>query len=294
MRSPRRILVATDFSAAADRALDTALDIAARSQAEVHLVHALALPSLYYAPYHILLPNGFDAEARKRAQEQLAEREERVRATGCTGGSHLGIVPAPWCIAERARELRADLVVIGSRGHTGLKRFALGSVAEATVKRSPVSVLTVRGEGDADLPKVIVVGVDFSPHSEEAVALAADWARNFSASLYLVHGFHPPLIGVTRYEVPIPDMWTQLARDDARRRLTALAAGLTDIDLKIEVLSDAPDVALDAVAERVHADLIVTGSRGLGGVKHALLGSVAERTLRHAPCSVLTVKGKLG
>ena len=294
MRSPRRILVATDFSAAADRALDTALDIAARSQAEVHLVHALALPSHYYAPYDISLPNDFDAEARKHAQQQLAEREERVRAAGSTGGSHLGSAPAAWCIAERAQELGADLVVIGSRGHTGLKRFALGSVAEATVKRSPVSVLTVRGEGDADLPKVIVVGVDFSAHSEEAVALAFDWARNFSAELHLVHGFHPPLTGVTRYEVPIPVLWTQLARDDAHRRLTALAAGLTDIDVKTEVLSDAPDVALDAVAERVRADLIVTGSRGLGGVKHALLGSVAERTLRHAPCSVLTVKGKLG
>jgi nucleotide-binding universal stress UspA family protein len=292
MRNPSKILVATDFSASAERALDTALEIAARSLGEVHLVHALELPSLLYAPYDISLPNEFDAEARRQAEEKLAAGEARVRARGLVGASHLGSAPSARCVAERANEIGADLVVVGSRGRTGWKRLLLGSVAELTVKESPVSVLTVRGEGHAELPRVIVAGVDFSASSEEAVALAADWARTFGAQLHLVHGVPLVVPYVGPYEASFPEAVVESVQREASERLEALAKRFSGVDVKTALRSEAPFAALDNEAARVHADLIVTGSRGLGGIKHAVLGSVAERTLRHAPCSVLTVKGK--
>jgi nucleotide-binding universal stress UspA family protein len=162
------------------------------------------------------------------------------------------------------------------------------------VQQSPVSVLTVRGEGHAETPKVIVVGVDFSPHAEKAIAVAADWARAFGAQLHLVNGLELTMPFLAPYEVTVPDALIDESYADARKRLAAIAETLRDIDVHTTVLSAAPHDALDTVAARVKADLIVTGSRGLRGLKHALLGSVAERTLRHAPCSVLTVKSEIG
>ncbi len=294
MQAPQKILVATDFSGSAERALDVALAIAERVKAEVHLVHALEVPRPAFTPYAVTIPDEFVGAARKSALHQLEAAHARVRARGCSGSFALGVMPAGLCVAGRAREVGADLVVAGSRGNTGLKRLLLGSVAELTVKESPVSVLIVRGEGKPELPRVIVVGVDFSPHSEAAVALAADWARAFKAQLHLVNGLELTMPFVTPYEVTVPDALIDASYAEASKRLSALAEKLTDLAVQTSVISAAAHGALDTVAARVKADLIITGSRGLGGLKHALLGSVAERTLRHAPCSVLIVKAKIG
>jgi nucleotide-binding universal stress UspA family protein len=294
VKSPRKILVGTDFSAGAGRALDAALAIARPAHAEVHLVHALEIPLPMFEPYAVALPPELIGAARKTSQDKLASASERVRGAGLTGTVHLGEAPASLCVAERAKALGADLVVIGTHGHTGFKRFLLGSVAERTVKESPVSVLTVKGDGHAEAPKTIVVGVDFSPHSQEALELAADWARAFGATLHLVHGLELRMPFVTPYEVSVPDALIDAAYAEGRKRLDALAARLSGVDVRTELASAPAHAALGGVAERVRADLIVTGSRGLGGIKHAVLGSVAERTLRHAPCSVLTVKSPIG
>jgi nucleotide-binding universal stress UspA family protein len=294
VKSPRKILVATDFSAGAERALDTALALAAPAKGEVHVVHALEIPLPMFEPYAVALPPELIGAARKTAQEKLAAAGEKVRARGLTGTTFLGEVPASMCVAERAKAIGADLAVIGTHGHTGFKRFLLGSVAERTVKESPVSVLTVKGEGRAEAPKTIVIGVDFSKHSQEAVELAADWARAFGATLYLVHGLELRMPFVTPYEVSVPDALIDAAYAEGKKRLQELAGKLTGVNVRTELASAPAHAALDGVAERVRADLIVTGSRGLGGIKHAVLGSVAERTLRHAPCSVLTVKSHIG
>lgn len=294
MKSPRKILVGTDFSAGAERALDVALAIAKPGGAEVHVVHALEIPLPMFEPYAVALPPELIGAARKTAQDKLAAAQAKIRAKGLSGTTHLGEAPASMCVAERAKEIAADLVVIGTHGHTGFKRFLLGSVAERTVKESPVSVLTVKGEGRADAPKTIVVGVDFSRHSEAAVALAADWARAFGATLHLVHGLELRMPFVTPYEVSVPDALIDAAYAEGRKRLDSLAAQLSGVNVRTDLASAPAHAALDGVAERLRADLIVTGSRGLGGLKHAVLGSVAERTLRHAPCSVLTVKSEIG
>ena len=294
MRTPRKIVVATDFSASAERALDVALAIAQHGSAEIHLVHALEVPRAVLSPYAMAIPDDLIAGARDAARKRLEAAAARVRARGFAVTTTLGSVPASASLAGVAKEVGADLVVVGSRGHTGLKRLALGSVAELTVKESPVSVLTVRGEGHAEAPKVIVVGVDFSAPADRAVELAADWARAFGAQLHLVNGLELTMPFIAPYEVTVPNEVLDKSYAEAVKRLKEIAAKLTGVDVHTSVVSAAAHDALDTVAERVKADLIVTGSRGLRGLKHALLGSVAERTLRHAPCSVLTVKAEVG
>jgi nucleotide-binding universal stress UspA family protein len=161
MTTPRRILVATDFSEPAGRAFDAALALAARTQAELHLVHALEVALPLFEPYAVVLPADWVGEARRLAQEKLEKAHAAVRARGLSGTTHLGDVPAAHAIADRARTLGADLLVVGTHGHTGLKHVLLGSVAERTVEYAPCAVWTVKGSA-ADSPRTIVVGTDFS------------------------------------------------------------------------------------------------------------------------------------
>lgn len=289
MEGPKRILVATDFSEQAGRALDAALALATHTKGELHLVHALEVALPLFEPYAVVLPADWVGEARRLAQQKLEQAQAVVRARGLTGTIHLGDVPAAHAIAERARALGADLVVLGTHGHTGLKHVLLGSVAERTVEHAPCAVWTVKGAAAAS-PRTIVVGSDFSESGGEALRVAVAWARGFGARLHLVHALHLPMPLIAPYEVAIPEGVIEGARREAQRQLEQAAKQVSGLQVTTELASTPAHAALADAATRLPAELIVTGSRGLTGLKHALLGSVAERTVRYAPCSVLTVR----
>jgi nucleotide-binding universal stress UspA family protein len=165
----------------------------------------------------------------------------------------------------------------------------LGSVAERTVEYAPCAVWTVKGAAAAS-PRTIVVGNDFSEAGAGALPAAAEWARLFGARLHMVHALQIPMPLIAPYEVAIPEGIIEGARREAQRQLEQAAKSVTGVTVTTELASTPAHAALVDAATRLPAELIVTGSRGLTGLKHALLGSVAERTLRYAPCSVLTVR----
>ncbi len=140
--------------------------------------------------------------------------------------------------------------------------------------------------------RIILVPTDFSPHARLALETAIDLAKMFGSKLHLLHAYHLPVQLAMPDQLVLPQTFWDDVRTAAERRLEeergrATAAG---IEATTELLPDPPAIAAVEVARRIHADLIVMGTRGLTGVKHVLLGSVTERTLRHAPCPVLTVK----
>lgn len=147
MNGPKRILVATDFSEQAGKAFEAALALAARTKAEVHVIHAQEVALPLFEPYAVVIPADWIGEARRLTQEKLAQAHQAVKAKGLSGTTHLGDVPAAHAVAERARSLGADLVVLGTHGHTGLKHVLLGSVAERTLRLAPCSVLIVKQKG---------------------------------------------------------------------------------------------------------------------------------------------------
>lgn len=138
---PRTILVPIDFSANATRALDYACDLAAKLGATVHLVHGLgaALPELNVALSEQMLRSLTDGS--KLALDQLAT-ERRAKANI----GQVLVVPgdARDAILSTARDLGADLVVMGTHGRRGFSRMVLGSVADHIVRRAPCPVLTIR------------------------------------------------------------------------------------------------------------------------------------------------------
>ena len=144
MNEVKTVLIATDFSENAQPAVDAAITVAKQFGAELHLVHAFQTPVPIVSPYEIVLPAGLLEQARESAARSLRAIQEKISSEGLTATTHLTDAPAAPAIARLAGELGVDLVVMGTRGNTGLKHILLGSVAERTIRLAPCSVLTVK------------------------------------------------------------------------------------------------------------------------------------------------------
>jgi nucleotide-binding universal stress UspA family protein len=137
----------------------------------------------------------------------------------------------------------------------------------------------------------IVVPYDFSQYARAALDAALELADQFDAELHLVHVVQTPAFGYGSELATSPLLFTE-GYEAARERLDEVAASL-EPSWRVEshaVEGGPVAAAIDAFAERIEADLIVMGTHGRRGLAHALVGSVAERTLRGAPCAVLTIR----
>jgi universal stress protein A len=146
LRAFRRILHPTDFSAASRPAFQLALALARNSRASLTILHVIA-------PFAPTLGEGYvpprtwesiERQVRSQAQNQLAKLVARARKAGVRATSLLQEGPSADRIARAARARRADLVVMGTHGRSGLARLVMGSVAERVVGSAPCPVLTVR------------------------------------------------------------------------------------------------------------------------------------------------------
>lgn len=144
MSNIQKILVAVDFSEASKRALDMATELCTRFGASLDLIHALEVPMPSVSPYGVVTSDSSFADERRAAREKLAELKTELEARGFTPDAHLAEPPAPTAIDEMARSIDADLIIMGTRGNTGLKHVLLGSVAERTLRHAPCPVLTVK------------------------------------------------------------------------------------------------------------------------------------------------------
>ena len=137
----------------------------------------------------------------------------------------------------------------------------------------------------------ILVPTDFADHSEIALEHATELARQFGAEIHLLHAYSISPGGVAPFGVDLTPDLSGTLRGAAAEQLGKICARLSETGQKVEMhLSpDVPSAAIVDTARELEIDLIVIGARGLTGLKHGILGSVAERTVRHAPCPVLTV-----
>jgi len=138
--------------------------------------------------------------------------------------------------------------------------------------------------------KKILVGVDFSPPSREAMQAAAALAKEFGAELTVAHFWQIPLLGA---ELPVQAAYLDEMRAAAEQELvtwTAEASSLADRKVTSVFEIGVPWNEMVKLLQRDRYDLAVVGTHGRTGIKHALLGSVAERVVRHAPCAVLVAR----
>jgi len=200
-------------------------------------------------------------------------------------------------ILDAAAADDADLIVMGTHGRRGPAHLFLGSVVSEVLRRAERPVLVVPGRDGRKAGKLgkILAPVDFSPTSKRAAADAAAIAQATGAALELFHV-------VPDLEVPLPmnpaglgaaSMVVTELVPAAREALSTLAAALQiEGRAAVEVWHGAPAPTILNRAEETGADLVVIGTSGHTGLDRLLLGSVAARVARLAPCPVLVVPGR--
>lgn len=291
-----RILVATDFSTCARRAVEYGMCVARAWSAHVDLLYVVEV--LRTLGYDVPFADPLLETRRKEAEGLLGDLAARVKQEGLDVDWHLREGIPSEQIGQTALEQRADLVVVGTHGRTGLDHIMLGSTAERVIKQAPCPTLTVRvapihGEKDVDVPPCIrhvLVPVDFSSPSLDALEYAIQVGDRFGAELTIVHVLEPIYfdlelgLGRIEQEVQKRTHWeTQLDGLAQVVRGRGLAAGSV-------VLGGIPSESIVTYARGQGCDLIVMGTHGRRGLTRLRYGSVAESVLRQAPCPVLTVR----
>jgi nucleotide-binding universal stress UspA family protein len=290
---PRNILAATDFSETAERAAALAGTLARRFSADLHLLHVVVL----------IEDSTLDADGRDQLERLLVTGEEaRRKLLEKSPGNHdasvtphlvRGIDPDE-VIVETASNLGCELIVMGTHGRRGLSHFLLGSVAERVVRTSPAPVLSLRADAVVRPDGIarILVPYDFSDASAAAVRQAAAWANALDAEITLLHVVEP-VVYPEFYSVDVlPDDLMMRLTTRSEEALDKAAAELLEgrsCTTLVEVGRAADTIVNLADPERF--DLVVMATRGLSGLEHVLLGSVAESVLRRSKVPMLTVPG---
>ena len=291
------IVVATDFSGTARLAQQHAVALAKRRGAKVVLVHGHTMGAYWVGPGNpIAVPPNYEDSILKAARESLDTIAEEVRAQGVDAEGRLVAAAGPEAVLDSADSVEADLIVTGTRGHTGFKHLVLGSSAEAIVRRSDRPVLSVHpgNEVPSDGKLRVVLPTDFSDDAKLALdrtlGLLGDGPED--CELILVHVVHTPvLMSPMVGDMGMREVFVQQAREQAVEALDELAASLRSRGCTVEAVvreGDPADV-ISAVAKEQNADLVAMGTRGLTGLQRIVQGTVADRTVRHAGCPVLTV-----
>ena len=293
------LLVARDFSSVSDRAVRYALDIAARTGATLHVLHAEVL-------HEAADPDGTEDHS---PAEDVARVREELKQAGAVSPEALDAVAvkevvrrdvsAGPAIMSYASEADVDLIALGTHGRRGPGRILLGSVAEEVVRRADRPVLTVRGDGEdrrAPSPEAIeriLVPVDFSDFSREALRAAKEWATLYDASIDTLHviaeALHPAFYvgGVESIYDMHPDI-----EETVQERLDTFVAETdgpeVEIRSHVQVGNAAPDIVEFVDGNQI--DLVTMSTHGRTGLDRFLLGSVAEKIVRHVRCPVITMK----
>ena len=291
------ILAGADVSVPSDHAIDRAAALAAQHGAKLILVHAVADAPASDDKDVALQLGEVTAAMQMEVTRRLTAKVEELRAQGIETEIETPQGPAGEVVAQVARDRAVDLIVVGTHGHTGISRFLLGSVATAILRHAPCDVLVCRGNA-GNLPfRRPLVAMDFSAASKRALRHTARLAQP-NAPIELLHAWELPtgswgasFFGVDRFP------WSQI-RDavvqTAKRKGDKLIAESTALGhpLHLDLVQGAPTPVITHAAERGGYDLIAVGTRGHGGFRKLLLGSVAEGVIRHAPCSVLVAHGE--
>ncbi|MEA2693350.1 MAG: hypothetical protein QOJ16_2737 [Acidobacteriota bacterium] len=291
--SLRTILSATDFSAPADVALAWAQSIARSHGATVELVHALNLPLV---SAEMVAPTAEFLDAVELAARQLlSETVARSRTDGCPMEARLAFGQPSQIVLDLAHELAPDLIVMGTRGLTGLRHLLVGSTTERVVQHAETPVLSVHPDNRPPEGSIrtILVPTDLSEDADLAAAAALRLlACEPDARLVLLHVYNLPIEYTAYGPIPLSLSYLEDAGAKARARLEEKAEALRRTGLTVETLvrEGYPPEVIAAEAERCGADLIAMGTRGRSGLGHLLWGSVAERVVQTAGRPVLTVR----
>jgi nucleotide-binding universal stress UspA family protein len=286
--STKKILLATDGSEDAQLAAIAAMDLANRTGAQLHVVHAWrALP--HYA-YPSLVPERYQPPYEEGARKILKEQVERIEEAGSrVAKAHLVMGREADVILDLGEQIGAGLIVVGSRGLGQVKRLLVGSVSENIVHHAKCPVLVVRGGAGAWPPRRVVIGDDLSEEARGAAKLGVTLGKLLEVETLLVHTYegmppHPetlPQADRELYEAMVEEHLKQV--EPAFEGRAAELADAHGVHPQVRVVPGESAQVLSEVAEEGGGpSLLVVGSRGMGASERMLLGSASTKVLRAA------------
>jgi nucleotide-binding universal stress UspA family protein len=285
----KNILFATDFSAASNAAVPYAAELAKRYGAKIHALHVR--PPVVNPMTPLRSWQAAEWAAKIEAEQQTRELVK----------SFAGIQPEIlieegdlWSnLAKAIQEKKIDLIVMGTRGRSGVGKFVLGSSAEEVFRQAPCPVLTVGPHSPAKAPQGgeftrILFATDFSPESAAAAPYAVSLAQECQAYLTLLHVVAEPKAGELVHEQELVRSFMQLLHN-----LVPPEAELWCVPEYVIDRGEVAETILDVTA-RSKADLIVLAVRkpsGFPGAATHLPIAIAHKVVSRASCPVLTVRG---
>lgn len=277
-----KIIIGVDGSEQSRTALGWGLQRATERGASVELLHVADDSFLSESV-------AFLSEAQRASEQMLEAEVAYAKSLGFEGEvAGTAVVGHPIAEVEEASK-HADLLVLGA--HEGSKWagsfFGTRAVKIAAVAHCPVAVIPMQAE---DPTKGVVVGIDGSEASKEAIAYAAEEASRRGTDLTAVYAWMPPLTPGLEY------LWSEelveSQRSAAEEAIAIGVAGLSsrypDLEVHREIVQAAPVAALVQAGEG--AELLVVGSRGRGAISRLLLGSVSHGVLQALPCPVIVTR----
>ncbi len=293
-----RILCPVDFSEPSAYALRQALGLAAAWRVPLHVLTVLDEPKRHLHARPLDADDFQQAEdaVRRFVQEQMppvatwdAETQISVRV-GSPGEE----------IVRTLRDVPAEMLVIGTRGRTGVRKWLFGSTCERLLRLPPCNILAVSGPEHPIAPLVatrpvvqlrrVLVATDFGADSLLAVRAAAEFAASYGAELFVVHVMARPTVYAVPGEAPLVVADNQDAIDAAEQDLKACLAQVGSQGTVTPLLLEGTAyLEIAYAAEHHHADLVVMGATGCGGGHHRLTGLTTYGVASHTRCPVLVL-----
>ena len=297
----KSVLMATDFSPISDKPLRHALAVARHYEAKFYLAHVFSSIG-----FTIAGPDALNA-ACQAVWRDARQLEDKLIESGALAGLQHEVIVRQGKVWEELDKVikreQVDLVVLGTHGRGGIRKFILGSVAEQIFRHADCMVLTVGPGASPEVPidshrsiQPFLFATDFGAASLHALPFAISSANHFAAKLVLLHV-------VPAVTVQEPSRW-YTANDVMQERKKARIANLRrleelmlqDVELKVKpefrVEFGAPDEMILHTAAGLNADAIIMGlhrSAHIGTASH-MPWATAYEVVRHASCSVLTVR----
>ena len=289
----KNILVARDFSPSSEQALAYALNVGRRSGAKLHMVAIKVVgKDPFEAPKVSAEPIDKLQEKFIRKNKESLERQE-ANVDGVEVKHHVdrGSAAAPRLVRFAERK-NIDLIVMGTHGRRGVRRAWFGSVAEEVVRTAPCPVFVTRAAENETVfePTVnrVVAPVDFSYPSRKAMHYAGQIADLYGVPLRLIHAVEEQRMPSV-YNLKPSQTSTRETRSRAEEALKEWGDEVKQDGRKISYVvhrGDADETIIESASHR--EDLVVMATRGLSGMRRAMLGSVAARVIRSVKGPVIT------
>jgi nucleotide-binding universal stress UspA family protein len=283
-----RILVGTDFSRLAAQALKMAITIGEIFGSELYLVHSPS-PCVYGPGTHPASPEFLSAnlDSAKEQMEQLAAREPRLR--GLQVKTIVAYAGAVELIEQVATDEKIDLIIVGSHGPSGLKRLALGSVAETVLRKATCPVLIVGPNCHSEQHpfRSILFATDFESTGLRPAQYAAALAERANGRFTLLH--------VIEKHLPVPGLDAEFLENSLKVELERLVPADAEFSCKPKVRIEygVPGQVVPGVAMSELASMVVVGSRDRSALADHAPWSTLSHIIRKAPCGVLVVRSHL-